>query len=69
MRFGMQEEAADVRGRSYYLVQIGYLSLNTVEDMDTRMKRIPQYIKMFTDAEPTQRELERFFSRIGYVEP
>lgn len=66
MRFGMPEETADVRARSVYLIQIGYISLHVTEDMAMRMKRMPEYIAMYTGVRPEQRELERFFARIGY---
>lgn len=67
MRFGMPEQAADVRARAVYLIQIGYISLHVTEDMATRMKRIPEYIAMYTGTQPTPRDLERFYSRIGFV--
>ncbi|HLP68410.1 MAG TPA: TetR/AcrR family transcriptional regulator [Rhizobium sp.] len=63
MRFGFSEEAADVRARATYLVQIGYISMQTQEDLALRMLRIPQYIEIHTGQIPEQRELERFFAR------
>lgn len=66
-RFNMLDETAEVRARSVYLVQIGYISLHTDEDMHTRMKRVPDYVEMFSGAKPSKRELDRFFSRIGYT--
>ena len=66
MRFGFEEAAADVRARTTYLVQIGYISMQSSEDIPTRMKRIPEYIAIYTGAAPHQRELDRFFARHGY---
>lgn len=66
MRFGMHEEAADVRARSVYLIQIGYISSQTTEDLATRMKRIPEYVAMYTGVSPVRRELDRFYSRVGF---
>ncbi|OJF93703.1 TetR/AcrR family transcriptional regulator [Pararhizobium antarcticum] len=66
MRFGYAEPAADVRARTTYLVQIGYISMQSNEDISTRMKRIPEYIAIYTGQIPQQRELDRFFSRHGY---
>ncbi len=63
MRFGFSEDAADVRARATYLVQIGYISMQTQEDLALRMKRIPQYIEIHTGQIPEQRELDRFFAR------
>lgn len=66
MRFGSEEVAADVRARTTYLVQIGYISMQSREDIAMRMKRIPHYIAIYTGEVPQQRELDRFFSRHGY---
>ncbi|MCA1444240.1 TetR/AcrR family transcriptional regulator [Ensifer sp. IC4062] len=66
IRFGHSEITADVRARTTYLVQIGYISMQTKEDIATRMKRIPEYIAIYTGQVPEQRELDRFFSRHGY---
>lgn len=66
MRFGYDEGPADVRARTTYLVQIGYISMQSEEDLALRMKRIPEYIAIYTGEVPQQRELDRFFARHGY---
>ena len=66
MRFGLSESIADVRARTTYLVQIGYISMQAKEDIAVRMKRMPDYVEIFTGRAPETRELERFFSRHGY---
>jgi AcrR family transcriptional regulator len=66
MRFGYEEGSADVRARTTYLVQIGYISMQCREDVALRMKRIPDYIAIYTGQAPQQRELDRFFARHGY---
>lgn len=66
LRFGHDEASADVRSRTIYLVQIGYISMQTREDLATRMLRIPEYVEIFTGLPPEQRELDRFFARHGY---
>ena len=66
MRFGYEEGPADVRARTTYLVQIGYISMQASEDIALRMKRIPEYIAIYTGEIPQQRELDRFFARHGY---
>ena len=66
MRFGFDEASADVRARTTYLVQIGYISMQSREDIALRMKRIPEYIAIYTGQVPQQRELDRFFARHGY---
>lgn len=67
VRFHYDELSADVRARTIYLVQIGYISMQTREDLAVRMRRIPDYVKIFTGKAPTQRELDRFFARHGHV--
>lgn len=66
MRFGYSDGPADVRARTTYLVQIGYISMQSKEDIALRMKRIPEYIAIYTGQVPQQRELDRFFARHGY---
>jgi AcrR family transcriptional regulator len=66
IRFGHSEITADVRARTTYLVQIGYISMQPKEEIAVRMKRIPEYIAIYTGQVPQQRELDRFFSRHGY---
>lgn len=66
IRFGVPENSADVRARTTYLVQIGYISMQSEEDIPTRMLRIPEYISIYTGQVPEQRELNRFFARHGY---
>lgn len=65
-RFGHDESEADVRARTVYLVQIGYISMQTREDAATRMDRMPDYVAIFTGQPPQQRELDRFRSRHGF---
>src|SRR5690606_35624381 len=66
-RFGESELTSDVRARTTYLVQIGYISMQAEEDLPTRMRRIPEYIRIYTGQSPEQRELDRFYSRHGYT--
>lgn len=66
VRFGYSEHPADVRARTIYLVQIGYISMNMREDIAVRMKRIPEYVEIFTGQAPQRREMERFASRHGF---
>jgi len=66
MRFGHDEQAADARARTTYLVQIGYIGMQTQEDTALRMQRIPEYIAIYTGERPQQRELARFFARHGF---
>lgn len=66
MRFGHAQDTADVRARTTYLVQIGYITMQSREELAVRMKRIPDYIAIFTGQVPVQRELDRFYARHSY---
>lgn len=66
IRFGVGEGMADVRARTTYLVQIGYISMQADEDLETRMKRIPDYVAIFTGETPLVRQIDRFHARHGY---
>ncbi len=65
-RFGQPSVEADVRARTVYLVQIGYISMQAREDLATRMRRIPSYVEIFTGRRPEARELARFHARHGF---
>ena len=66
MRFGVEEASADVRARTTYLIQIGYITMQSNETLAVRMSRIPEYLAIFTGQMPQQRELDRFFARHGH---
>lgn len=66
LRFGFEEVSADVHARTTYLVQIGYISMQAREDPALRMRRIPNYVGIFTGQAPERRELDRFFARHGH---
>ncbi len=62
-RWGMDPAEADIRGRTIYLVQIGYISMQADEDIETRLGRIPLYVKIYADMSPEPREMARFNAR------
>jgi AcrR family transcriptional regulator len=67
VRFGYDGVHADVRARTIYLTQIGYISMETNEERSVRLRRIPAYVEIFTGKVPQRRELDRFFARHGCV--
>jgi AcrR family transcriptional regulator len=67
VRFGQDPATADVAARTVYLVQIGYISMQSAEAQPERMARVPGYVAIFTGRRPKRRELDRFFARHGYV--
>ncbi len=66
-RFGYDPGEADVRARAVYLVQIGYISMQVHESLETRMERIPDYVKTFTGLRPSDRDLARFHAAHGFT--
>ncbi|HWL58378.1 MAG TPA: TetR/AcrR family transcriptional regulator [Paracoccus sp. (in: a-proteobacteria)] len=62
--WGVNPAEADVRARTIYLVQIGYISMQAREDIETRLARIPAYVRIYADQEPQPREIARFNARI-----
>ena len=64
MRWGHQEQGADVRARTIYLTQIGYISMRAQEEVDTRLARIPTYVEIYTGQAAEPREIARFNARV-----
>lgn len=65
-RFGFPAEEADVRARTVYLTQIGYISMQVRENSGTRMSRVSEYVKTFCGTAPSASELARFHSRLKF---
>ncbi|MDB6182285.1 TetR/AcrR family transcriptional regulator [Paracoccus fistulariae] len=65
LRFDLDPDEADVRARTVYLVQIGYISMQVQETLPVRMARIPAYVKTYTGQVPSARDLARFHARHG----
>ncbi|NPD13943.1 TetR/AcrR family transcriptional regulator [Xinfangfangia sp. D13-10-4-6] len=68
IRWGHAPGEADVRARAIYLTQIGYISMQVRETLDERMRRVPDYVAIFSGAgRPGPDELARFHARHGYL--
>lgn len=65
-RFGYPPEDADTRARTVYLTQIGYISMQVQESLQTRMTRIPRYVQIYSGQLPSARELARFHAAYGF---
>lgn len=65
-RYGHQGVEEDVRARTIYLVQIGYISMQMEESVETRLGRIASYVRIYTGVDPTPSEIARFFGSFGY---
>lgn len=59
-RWGHPLMDADIRARTVYLTQIGYISMQSCEDLPTRLARIPTYVRIYTGESPDPREVARF---------
>lgn len=59
-RHGYGAEAADVRARILYFMQLGYHALEVHEPMAERMKRLNGYIEGFTGVAPAPGEIEEY---------
>lgn len=68
-RYGYDPLAANVRGRTIYLTQIGYISMKTQEPLEVRMQRIPSYVEIFTGQPPGSRELQRSMPAMDILQP
>lgn len=66
VRFHCNRLEADVRARTVYLTQLGYISQKAPEELGVRMRRIGRYIEIFAGIAAEPRELERFFARHAY---
>ena len=66
-RWGHPVLDAEVRARTVYLVQIGYISMQAEETLAERMRRIPTYVEIYTGRKLEPRELARFHARHGFV--
>ncbi len=69
VRFGYAADDADVRARTVYLVQIGYIAMQVSEPTATRLSRVPRYVAIYAGMPPTGAEMARFAARIGFVPP
>ncbi|MGF6261851.1 AcrR family transcriptional regulator [Paraburkholderia youngii] len=65
-RFNYDPKPADVRARTAYFVQVGYVSTHQNEELAVRMDRIPEYVEVFTGKRAKKNELERFYARRGF---
>lgn len=65
-RFGFAHDEADVRARTVYLTQIGYIAMQVSETVPVRMARAPGYVKTFCGQAPSSSELARFYARLKF---
>lgn len=64
-RWGHAPQDADIRARTIYLVQIGYISMQVAETLESRLARIPSDVEIYTGRRPRSREVARFRGQFG----
>ena len=64
-RFDFSPEQSEVRARTVYYTQIGYISMMVEEPMQERFKHMPAYVETFAGQYPSESEIARFISRHG----
>lgn len=69
LRWGHSALQADVRSRAIYLVQIGYISLQTRETLEVRLARVPTYMQIFSGSSPSDSEIARFRANLLAAKP
>ncbi|WP_353474708.1 TetR/AcrR family transcriptional regulator [Salipiger sp. H15] len=65
LSWGHDPADADVRARTIYLVQVGYISMRVEESLEVRLERFPNYVEIYTGKRPPEEEMARFKARIG----
>jgi AcrR family transcriptional regulator len=68
-RFGYATDEADVRARTVYLVQIGYIAMQVQESAAVRMTRVARYVEIYSGLPPTASEMARFRARLKFRPP
>jgi len=68
-RFGYASDDADVRARTVYLVQIGYIAMQVQEERAALMSRVSRYVEIYSGHAPSPGEMARFHARVGYSQP
>ncbi|MCP4981770.1 MAG: TetR/AcrR family transcriptional regulator [Gammaproteobacteria bacterium] len=62
-RFGFNKAQSGVRAHTVYYTQVGYISMMVEESIADRLKRMPDYVEIFTGSPPHEGEIARFMAR------
>ncbi|WP_366141396.1 TetR/AcrR family transcriptional regulator [uncultured Shimia sp.] len=62
-RHGYDPAQAHARAMTMIYTQIGYFSMEVIEDPDARLRRMPDYVEVFTGSRPSESDIRRFFAR------
>lgn len=62
-RFGYRETEAGTRAHTMIFTQVGYYAMQLGESVETRLRRMPPYVEVFTGQAPTGAETAAFLAR------
>jgi len=62
-RYDYPVEQAKVRSMTVIYTQIGYISMQVLDDLEQRLARVPQYVEVFTGVAPSASEMQTFCAR------
>lgn len=65
LRFGFSDQQAEVRAMTILYTQVGYIAMGVKEPLKPRIKRMPDYVEVYTGQKPTKNEFSRFCARHG----
>lgn len=63
LRFGFSDQQAEVRAMTILYTQVGYIAMGVNEPLKPRIKRMPDYVEVYTGQKPTKNEFARFCAR------
>ncbi len=63
LRYDFPADQADIRARTIYLTQVGYIAMRAKEDRMLRLTRMPTYVEAFTGIAPNAQEVADFLQR------
>lgn len=62
-RHKFSKEQADVRSLTVIYTQIGYISMQVMEDRPERLARVQHYVELFAGIRPTSDDVQKFLNR------
>lgn len=62
-RHGYDEDMARTRAMTAIYTQIGYFTMQVSENREARIRRMPDYVEVFTGQRPDENDIRRFFAR------
>ncbi len=63
LRFGYDEQQANIRAHTVYYTQVGYIAMMVDEPIPDRCQKMPAYVETFTGRHPKETEIAAFMDR------